>query len=86
MSLEEIREMIRSEIREAIRQERELTVRETLQRFGLDMKSNDDWISQNKADQIIGRAARTAGKANGTIRYKHIKPCRWGRVMLTGTT
>ena len=55
MSGEEIREMIRSEIREALHQDRELTVKATLEHFGLDMKGNDDWITQNKADQIIGR-------------------------------
>ena len=64
MSDNELIELIRTEIREAFRQDREETIKETLERFGLDMSRNDDYISQNKADKIIGRAARTRGKAN----------------------
>lgn len=74
--------IIRMEIREAFRQDREKTVKETLERFGLDMSANDDEISQNKADKIIGRAARTEGMINKTIRYRNVKNGRWGRVMV----
>jgi hypothetical protein len=82
MSDAEIIEAIRSEIREAFRQDRELTIKETLERFGLDMSKNDDFISQNKADKIIGRAARTKGKANGTIEFINVTEGRFGRVAL----
>ena len=82
MSDSELIELIRTEIREAFRQYREETVKETLERFGLDMSKNDDYISQNKADKIIGRAARTRGKADGTIEFINVTEGRWGRVML----
>ena len=82
MSDNELIELIRTEIREAFRQDREETIKETLERFGLDMSKNDDYISQNKADKIIGRAARTRGKADGTIEFINVTEGRWGRVML----
>ena len=85
MSDSELIELIRSEIREAFRQDREQTIKETLERFGLDMSRNDDYISQNKADKIIGRAARTRGKADGTIEFINVSEGRWGRVMLNRT-
>ena len=82
MSDEQLIQTIRTEIRDAFRQDREKTVKETLERFGLDMSANDDEISQNKADKIIGRAARTEGMINKTIRYRNVKNGRWGRVMV----
>ena len=82
MSESELIDIIRMEIREAFRLDRELTVKETLERFGLDMSKNEDFISQNKADKIIGRAARTRGKADGSIEFINVTEGRFGRVML----
>ena len=82
MSDSELIDIIRMEIRDALRLDRELTVKETLERFGLDMSRNDDYVSQNKADKIIGRAARTRGKADGSIEFINVTEGRWGRVML----
>lgn len=82
MSDDQLIATIRLEIREAFRQDREKTVKETLERFGLDMSANDDEISQNKADRIITRAARTKGKLDGTIRFRNVSEGRFGRVML----
>lgn len=69
-------------IEEAVRHDREKTIKDTMNRFGLDMSANDDMISQNQADKIIGRAARTRGKMNGTIRFRNTTEGRWGRVMV----
>jgi hypothetical protein len=82
MSDSELLATIRSEIREAFRLDREQTIKSTLERFGLDMSANDDYISQNKADKIIGRAARTRGKLSGIIGFKNISEGIYGRVML----
>ena len=82
MSDPELIEIIRAEIREAVRQDREETIKETLERFGLDMSKNDDYISQNKADKIIGRAVRKRCKANGSIEFINVSEGRFGRIML----
>jgi hypothetical protein len=82
MSESELIDIIRMEIRDDLRLDREITVKETLERFGLDMSRNDDYISQNKADKIIGRAARKRGKADGSIEFINVTEGRWGRVML----
>jgi hypothetical protein len=83
MSDPELIELIRNEIREAVLQDREKTVKQTLDILGLDFSSeDDDEISQNKADKIIGRSARMKGKANGTIHFRNKSEGRYGRVML----
>jgi len=42
-------------IREVVRHDREKTVTETLERFGLNIKSLNDEISMNKASKILSR-------------------------------
>ena len=42
-------------IREVVRHDREKTVTETLERFGLNINSLDDEISMNKASKILSR-------------------------------
>lgn len=83
MPNDELLTAIRLEIREALRIDREETIKRTLERFGLDMSKNDDWISQHQADRLIGKAQRIKGKENGTIRYKDSEPGRYDRVYLS---
>jgi|ERR1035437_7099111 hypothetical protein len=87
MSDAELIQTVCKEITEAIdaslRYYTEHIVKETLQRFGLDMSKDDDEISQNQADKIIGRAERTRGKLSGAIRFTNKSEGRFGRVMLS---
>lgn len=82
MSDQEILNTIRLEIREALRVDREETIKLTLERFGLDMSKDDDWISQHQADKLIGKTARIRGKLNGSIRYQDSGPGKYDRVYL----
>jgi hypothetical protein len=75
--------IIRAEIRDAFRQNSENSIKEFCKVIGIDINSDTDEISQNKADKIIGRAARTEGKLNKTIRYKNIKAGKLGRIILS---
>jgi hypothetical protein len=76
-----IRKIVREEVTEGYRQDRESTIKETLSRFGLDLTSDDDEISQSKTDKLIGRAARERGQLDGSIRFRYMSEGRYGRVM-----
>jgi len=68
----ELLEAITESVREVVRHDREKTVTETLERFGLNIKSLDDEISMNKASKILKRRF-VENELEKKIRCRYVK-------------